>query len=143
MPSIHRSALVMHSTKDMYDLINDVHSYPQFLPDCSDSKIITQSELSMTAALRVSKGGINKWFTTQNTLIVNQQVRLDLVDGPFRQLSGSWNLHELSEEACKITLDLEYEFSSKMLELAFGKVFNNIANTMVQSFTHRAKKVYG
>ncbi|NMP31232.1 type II toxin-antitoxin system RatA family toxin [Thalassotalea sp. M1531] len=143
MPSINRSALVMYSTKDMYDLINDVHSYPQFLPDCSDSKIITSDTLSMTAALKVSKGGMNKWFTTQNTLIENQQIRLDLVDGPFRQLSGCWDLHALSEEACKVTLNLEYEFSSKMLELAFGKVFNHITNNMVQAFSTRAKKVYG
>ncbi len=143
MPSIHRSALVMHSVKDMYDLINDVLAYPQFLPDCNDSKIISQSEDSMTAALKVSKGGVSKWFTTENTLEENKHVTLNLVDGPFKQLSGRWDLTELSDEACKITLNLEYEFSSKLLEMAFGKIFNNIANNMVQAFTERAKKVYG
>lgn len=143
MPSIHRSALVMHSVKDMYDLINDVLAYPQFLPDCNDSKIISQSENSMTAALKVSKGGVSKWFTTENTLEANKHVTLNLVDGPFKQLSGRWDLTELSDEACKITLNLEYEFSSKLLEMAFGKIFNNIANNMVQAFTERAKKVYG
>ncbi|MAG76765.1 MAG: type II toxin-antitoxin system RatA family toxin [Thalassotalea sp.] len=143
MPSIHRSALVMHSVKDMYDLINDVLAYPQFLPDCNDSKIISQSEDSMTAALKVSKGGVSKWFTTENTLEANKHVTLNLVDGPFKQLSGRWDLTELSDEACKITLNLEYEFSSKLLEMAFGKIFNNIANNMVQAFTERAKKVYG
>lgn len=143
MPSIHRSALVMHSVKDMYDLINDVLAYPQFLPDCNDSKIISQSEDSMTAALKVSKGGVSKWFTTENTLEANKHVTLNLVDGPFKQLSGRWDLTELSDEACKVTLNLEYEFSSKLLEMAFGKIFNNIANNMVQAFTERAKKVYG
>lgn len=143
MPSVHRSALVMHSVHEMYSLINDVLAYPQFLPDCNDSKIITQSDDAMTASLQVSKGGISKWFTTQNTLTENKQVKLDLVDGPFKQLTGSWDLTALSDEACKISLKLEYEFSSKMLELAFGKVFNHIANNMVQAFTERAKKVYG
>ncbi|WP_448213374.1 type II toxin-antitoxin system RatA family toxin [Colwellia sp. MEBiC06753] len=143
MPSIHRSALVMHSSQDMYNLINDVNAYPQFLPDCSDSKIITQSDNSMTAALKVSKGGVSKWFTTQNSLIENKQVKLDLVDGPFKQLTGCWELTELSDEACKVSLNLEYEFSNKLLEMAFGKIFNNIANNMVQSFILRAKKVYG
>tara|TARA_Y100000034_G_C6738881_1_gene327744 strand:+ start:84 stop:485 length:402 start_codon:yes stop_codon:yes gene_type:complete len=133
----------MHSVKDMYDLINDVLAYPQFLPDCNDSKIISQSEDSMTAALKVSKGGVSKWFTTENTLEANKHVTLNLVDGPFKQLSGRWDLTELSDEACKITLNLEYEFSSKLLEMAFGKIFNNIANNMVQAFTERAKKVYG
>ncbi|MFD2166233.1 SRPBCC family protein [Thalassotalea euphylliae] len=143
MPSIHRSALVMHSVEQMYRLINDVLAYPQFLPDCTDSKIISHDEASMTAALKVSKAGINKWFTTKNTLVENQQVTLDLVDGPFSKLKGVWELTALSDEACKITLNLDYEFSNKMFDLAFGKVFNHIANNMVQAFTMRAKKVYG
>jgi len=126
----------------MYNLINDVNAYPQFVPDCVESKLISQTEQTMTAALKVSRGGINKWFTTKNTLIKNSQVKLELVDGPFNSLVGYWNLLPLSEEACKVTLDLEYEFSNRMFDLAFGKAFNHIANSMVQAFTQRAKQVY-
>jgi ribosome-associated toxin RatA of RatAB toxin-antitoxin module len=143
MPAISRSSLVMHSVEDMYRIINDVLAYPQFLPDCSDSKIIAQDEHSMTASLLVSKGGIKKWFTTQNTFIKDQQVSLNLVDGPFNRLTGSWQLTPLSDQACKIVLELEYEFSSKIFDLAFGRVFNHMANNMVQAFTQRAKEVYG
>ena len=143
MPTISRSALVMYSAENMYQLINDVSAYSKFLPDCGDSKIISQNEHQMTAALLVSKGGLKKWFTTKNTLITNKQVLLDLVDGPFKKLSGCWTLTPLSEDACKISLDLEYEFSNKIFDLAFGRVFNNLTNNMVQAFTHRAKEVYG
>ncbi|WP_281556901.1 type II toxin-antitoxin system RatA family toxin [Thalassomonas sp. RHCl1] len=143
MPAISRSALVMHSVEDMYSLINDVLAYPSFLPDCSDSKIISQDEHSMTAALLVSKGGLKKWFTTKNTLTSNKQVELNLVDGPFKKLVGSWQLTALSDDACKVNLELEYEFSSKMFDLAFGRVFNHLVNNMVQAFTNRAKEVYG
>jgi len=143
MPSISRSALVMHSVEQMYDLINDVVAYPQFLPDCIDSKIISQDDTSMTASLLVSKGGVKKWFTTQNTFLTHSKVDMSLVDGPFKQLTGGWKLTPLSEEACKIELALEYEFSSKIFDLAFGKVFNQLANNMVQAFTGRAKEVYG
>ncbi|MFT5760123.1 MAG: ribosome-associated toxin RatA of RatAB toxin-antitoxin module [Alteromonadaceae bacterium] len=142
MPVISRSALVMHSVEEMYCLINDVNNYANFLPDCSDSKIITQNESSMTAALLVSKGGLKKWFTTENTLIKNKEVIMNLVDGPFKKLAGGWLLTPLSEEACKIELNLDYEFSSKMFDLAFGRVFNHLANNMVQAFTNRAKEVY-
>ena len=90
MPAINRSALVMYSAEQMYQLINDVLAYPNFLPDCSDSKIVSQTESSVTAALLVSKGGLNKWFTTQNTLVSNEEVQLTLVDGPFKKLQGSW-----------------------------------------------------
>ena len=143
MPAINRSALVMYSVEQMFELINDILAYPSFLPDCSDSKIISQSEDSVTASLLVSKGGLKKWFTTQNTLISNKEVQLTLVDGPFKKLQGSWVLLPLSDEACKVTLELDYEFSNKMLDLAFGRVFNHLTNNMVQAFTQRAKDVYG
>ena len=143
MPSINRSALVMYSAEQMYQLINDVLAYPQFLPDCSNSKIISQNEDSVTASLLVSKAGLKKWFTTENTLVTNQQVTLKLVDGPFNRLQGHWLLTPLSEEACKVSLELEYEFSNKMFDIAFGRVFNHMTNNMVQAFTQRAKQVYG
>ena len=143
MPHISRSALVMHSVEEMYQLINDVLSYPQFLPGCSDSKIISQNSDNMTAALLVNKGGIKKWFTTENTLIKNSAIEMSLVDGPFKFLKGGWKLQALSADACQIELKLDYEFSSKMFDLAFGKVFNQLANNMVQAFTARAKVVYG
>ncbi len=143
MPTISRSALVMHSVEEMYALVNDVLSYPKFLPDCCDSKIISFDDNKMVAALLVAKGGIRKWFTTENTLIPNEKIMMKLVDGPFKKLEGCWTLTALSEEACKISLDLDYEFSNKMFSLAFGRVFNHLANNMVQAFTQRAKEVYG
>lgn len=143
MPSITRNALVMFSVEQMYQLINDVIAYPQFIPDCGDSKIISHVDNEMTAGLLVSKGGLKKWFTTKNTLLSNSEINMSLVDGPFKYLNGKWHLTPLSEEACKISLHLDYEFSSKVFDLAFGRVFNGIANNMVQAFTQRAKIVYG
>ena len=143
MPSISRSALVMYNVEQMYLLVNDVAKYPEFLPDCNDSKIISEQEGEMTAGLLVAKGGLKKWFTTKNVLTPNKEVQLSLVDGPFKYLTGTWQFNALSEEACKISLQLEYEFSSKVFDLAFGRVFNNLANNMVQAFTQRAKAVYG
>ena len=143
MPIISRSALVMHSVEEMYQLINDIPAYPSFIPDCGDSKVISQQGDTITAALLVSKGGLKKWFTTKNTLVDNQQVILNLVDGPFKKLTGCWTLKALSDEACKISLDLDYEFSNRVFDLAFGRVFNHLTNNMVQSFTQRAKEVYG
>lgn len=143
MPTISRSALVMHSVQDMYALINDVLNYPKFLPDCADSKIISHETDAMTASLLVSKGGIKKWFTTENALVENKTVTMNLVDGPFNYLRGGWQLTALSDEACKVELELDYEFSSKLLDVAFGRVFNQLAHNMVQAFTQRAKEVYG
>ncbi len=142
MPAISRSALVMHSAAQMYELINEVMSYPEFLPGCSDSKIIETTEQKMVASLLVSKGGIQKWFTTENTLVPNQKIIMNLKDGPFSRLTGFWQLTPLSEEACKVSLELEYEFSSRLLDVAFGKIFDTLMNNMVSAFTNRAKEVY-
>ncbi|MBH0071005.1 type II toxin-antitoxin system RatA family toxin [Pseudoalteromonas sp. NZS127] len=143
MPQIKKSALVMYSTKEMFDLINDVEAYPQFLPNCSDSKIIKQHNNSMTASLEISKAGIKKWFTTENTFVDEQTVVLNLVDGPFKMLQGRWHFQQLDANACKVELQLDFEFSSKLIELAFGKIFNDVAKNMVSAFTQRAKQVYG
>lgn len=143
MPQIEKSALVMYSTKEMFDLVNDVEAYPQFLPNCSDSKIVSQDNNNMTASLEISKAGIKKWFTTENTFIDEQTVQLRLVDGPFKTLKGRWHFQALDKKACKVELKLEFEFSSKLIELAFGKIFNDVAKNMVSAFTQRAKDVYG
>lgn len=142
MPAINRSALVMHSAADMFKLINDIPSYPQFLPGCKDAKVLADEGNSMTASLLVSKAGVEKWFTTKNDLIENERVSMSLLDGPFKQLTGDWIITPLSDTACKVSLQLEYEFSSKLIELAIGKVFNTLTNNMVNAFTQRAKEVY-
>jgi len=133
----------MYSTKEMFDLVNDVEAYPQFLPNCSDSKIVSQHNNNMTASLEISKAGIKKWFTTENTFMDEQTVQLRLVDGPFKTLKGRWHFQALDKKACKVELKLEFEFSSKLIELAFGKIFNDVAKNMVSAFTQRAKEVYG
>ncbi|BBN82098.1 ubiquinone-binding protein [Pseudoalteromonas sp. A25] len=142
MPQIEKSALVMYSTQEMFELVNDVDAYPAFLPHCSDAKIIQASEEGMTASLEISKAGLKKWFTTKNSFD-GTTVHMQLVDGPFKSLKGYWQFTELDDQACKVSLKLEFEFASKLIEMAFGKVFNEVAKSMVSAFTQRAKIVYG
>ncbi|WAJ69629.1 type II toxin-antitoxin system RatA family toxin [Catenovulum adriaticum] len=142
MPKVHRHALVMFSAKQMYDLVNDVSSYPKFVPDCLDVKVMSQSETELKASVQIGKANIGKWFTTHNKMQVGRQVEINLVDGPFKRLTGLWQFIPLDEEACKVVLDLEFEFSSKLVEIAFGSIFNHMANNMVKAFTQRANVVY-
>ncbi|MBD1228866.1 MULTISPECIES: type II toxin-antitoxin system RatA family toxin [Xenorhabdus] len=142
MPQISRSALVPYSVEQMYKLVNDVTSYPDFLPGCVGSRVISSSNNEMTASVEVSKAGISKTFVTRNTLFDNQRISMQLVDGPFRKLMGGWHFTPLSEDACKVELHLDFEFTNKLIELAFGKVFKELAGNMVQAFTQRAREVY-
>lgn len=142
MPQISRTALVPYSAEQMYLLVNDVKSYPQFLPGCSGSRVLDQSDSQMMAAVDVSKAGISKTFTTRNTLVSNQSILMQLVDGPFRKLMGGWKFTPIGDEACRIEFQLDFEFTNKLIELAFGRVFKELAGNMVQAFTVRAKEVY-
>lgn len=142
MPQISRSALVPYSAEQMYQLVNDVKSYPDFLPGCVGSRVIESSPDQMTAAVDVSKAGISKTFTTRNTLTDNQRILMHLVDGPFKKLIGGWTFTSLSPEACRIEFQLDFEFTNKLIELAFGRIFKDLALNMVQAFTTRAKEVY-
>ncbi|MDU0354706.1 type II toxin-antitoxin system RatA family toxin [Paraglaciecola aquimarina] len=143
MSNVSRSALVAYSADSMFDLINDVQSYPEFIPGCAETKVLEQTEDMMRASILISKAGVKQWFTTSNSLLRGESIQMDLVDGPFSKLSGGWTIKALSDSACKIELNLDFAFSSKLVEMAFGRVFNAIAGNMVVAFTDRAKQIYG
>ncbi|NJC99371.1 type II toxin-antitoxin system RatA family toxin [Candidatus Erwinia dacicola] len=142
MSQIGRSALVPYSAEQMYRLVNDVDSYPQFLPGCTGSRVLDASDDQMTASVDVSKAGISKTFITRNMLTDNQSIHMQLIDGPFRKLTGGWCFTTLSEDACKVELNLDFEFTNMLVELAFGRIFKELTSSMVQAFTQRAKEVY-
>jgi ribosome-associated toxin RatA of RatAB toxin-antitoxin module len=143
MTTVERSALVLHTDEQMFNLINDVERYPEFLPWCSSVNLQKRSEDDLTATLFLSKGGFKYHFTTHNQLNFPKEMTISLVDGPFSHLSGTWTFTALSEEACKVNLVLEFGFSGKLTALAMGKVFNQVANTMVDAFVKRADAIYG
>ena len=142
MKQVSRSALVSFSAEQMFDLVNDVASYPEFLPGCSGSRVLETSASGMIASVDISKAGISKTFTTANELVAGEAILMNLVDGPFKTLKGGWFFTALDEQACKIELKLEFEFSSRMIEIAFGKIFNELTANMVSAFSKRAKQVY-
>jgi ribosome-associated toxin RatA of RatAB toxin-antitoxin module len=142
MTIVQKSALVKFSARQMFDLVNDIEAYPQFLPWCSGSRIIKRDEDMVEAEIIISKGGFKKAFSTRNKIDLGGKITVSLLDGPFSYLEGVWNFMPLREDASKISLDLEFEMSSKLASLAFGTVFHQICNTMVGAFTSRAKQVY-
>jgi len=143
MTVIQKSALVKFSAQQMFDLVNDVEAYPKFLPWCGGSRIIKREDDIVEAELLISKGGFKKSFSTRNKTEKGLSMTISLMSGPFSSLEGIWNFIPLREDACKISLDMEFEMSGKLASIAFGAVFNQICNTMVSSFTARAKEIYG
>ena len=142
MKNITRSALVPFSAKQMFQLVNDIDNYHLFVPYCQQSSVIERNQQQVTAKLQVAKSGIAKSFTTRNSLQEDTLIKMELVDGPFSHLSGNWSFTPLSDCACKIELDLNFEFSNKLTTLAFSKIFNKLVQSMVAAFTQRAEKIY-
>ncbi|MGV6859476.1 MAG: type II toxin-antitoxin system RatA family toxin [bacterium] len=144
MAQINRSAIVPYSPMDMFTLVDDVPRYPEFLPWCTGATEHERDEDCVKATVELSKGKLKKSFTTLNRLHRNKMIEMRLVDGPFKQLEGFWRFDPLKEgDACKVSLDLEFEFSSRIVAIAIGPVFTGVASSLVDSFVNRAKLVYG
>lgn len=143
MPSINKHALVPYSVSQMYDLVSKIEIYPEFLPWCSRTQVLERDADQVRASIDIAYSGLNKTFTTQNRLQQNKMIEMRLVEGPFRHLEGYWRFDALNENACKVSLDLEFEFSSKLVGMAMGPVFTQIANSMVDAFCKRAVEIYG
>ena len=143
MTRIQKSALVRYPARLMLELVQNVEAYPDFLPWCSASRILERDHNGIAAELDVARGGFRKSFSTRNKIIDDNRLRMSLIKGPFNHLEGIWTFEPLREDACKVSLDLEFELTGKLSDLAFGKIFGHIANTLVNAFTQRAKEIYG
>lgn len=143
MYNINRSALVPYSTQKMFDLVNDVDHYQNFLPWCGGSKMIEESEEASLAAVTIAFKGVNKTFTTANKLIRPSEIKLKMVDGPFSKLEGKWTFKTLDENACKLSLNLDFDFSNRLVGAVIGPVFKIIADSMIDSFIKQAEVLYG
>lgn len=127
----------------MFDLVDGVESYPQFLPWCGSTEVKFRDDKKTVATLHINYHSVKAHFTTENDKEIPGWMSIRLVDGPFRRLEGMWRFKPLAENACKIEFSLNYEFSSKLFEKVIGPVFSHIANTFVDAFTKRAAQVYG
>jgi len=143
MESIDRSALVPYSPQEMFALVSDVNTYPQFLPWCSAAEVVAVDGDEVTARIAFAVSGVSKSFTTRNHHTPGRRIEIRLVDGPFSDLRGYWRFDPLGDAGCKISLSLKYDFSSRVVRMVVGPVFGQIANTLVDAFQQRAAEVYG
>jgi ribosome-associated toxin RatA of RatAB toxin-antitoxin module len=143
MKRIARSAIVGHSTAEVYALVEDVESYPRFLPWCMAATVEERGTGQTRASLTVGMRGLRQSFTTQNENRPGEAIDMRLVRGPFRHFHAAWRFKPLSGEACSVEFTLEYELASRMLAGLLEPLFDRIANTMVDAFTRRADEIYG
>ena len=143
MPEITRTALVMYSADQMYQLVNDVARYPEFLPGCIATDVQEESDTHMLARMTLKKGPISQEFSTANVMVPGESINMALSDGPFESLDGIWKFIPLAENACKIEFSMAFEFKSGLVGAAFNQIFSDLTLSQIDAFTKRAREVYG
>jgi ribosome-associated toxin RatA of RatAB toxin-antitoxin module len=143
MHALKRSAIVPYTARQMFELVNNIEDYPRFLPWCQKGHIVNRTAKEVVASLEINWKGIHKSFTTRNHLHPYERIEIELVNGPLKHLDGKWNFQPLNEHACKVLLDLEFEFTGHFIDRFFQPVFQHIANTLVDAFCKRAGDLYG
>jgi ribosome-associated toxin RatA of RatAB toxin-antitoxin module len=143
MPSVSKSVLVPYAAPRMFDLVERVEDYPQFLPWCGGAQVHERADDRMIATIRIDFRGLRQSFTTENLHEPDRSIRMRLRDGPFSRLDGLWLFQPLRDDACKIEFSLEYAFAGALLSRALSPVFDQIAASFVDAFVRRAESVYG
>ena len=140
---IEQSAVLPYTPAQMYALVNDVESYPQFLPWCQSAQLLSKSEHELRASLALSKAGVQQKLTTRNVMHPDERIEMQLVEGPFKKLSGIWTFQSQGAEQTLVRLVMEFEFKNRLIAIALGKLFDEITGTMVKAFCDRAHAIYG
>lgn len=146
---INRSALVHFTPRQMFDLVNDIEAYPQYMDGCEQAQVLARGDADehghrwLEARLTLSKGGISQSFVTRNQLCPPESMTMNLVDGPFKQLQGCWRFTALGDSACKVSFELSFELQNRLLGMAVGKLFESVAGKQVDALCARAQKIYG
>jgi ribosome-associated toxin RatA of RatAB toxin-antitoxin module len=143
MRRIERSVLVPYSAERMFHLVENIDDYPEFLPWCPASQARPLTDGSVEATIQIAFHGVRTRFTTRNVSVPPREIRITLVDGPFRTLSGHWQFLELAPQSCKVTLNLQYQFAAGLLSRLIAPVFDSVAGSLIDAFARRAESLYG
>jgi ribosome-associated toxin RatA of RatAB toxin-antitoxin module len=141
MREMTRSALVARSPELVYRLVEDVERYPEFVPGCTDAKVLERSAHEMVARLAVRRGPLRTEFTTRNRLEPGRSMHMDLVDGPFKLLEGNWTFTPVASNGCRIDLALRFQFSNMLKSALFEPLFEETAASLMRAFVTRAQSM--
>jgi ribosome-associated toxin RatA of RatAB toxin-antitoxin module len=143
MRKVSRSALVPYTAEQMYVLVEDVESYPKFLPWCGDATLHWRDGDLLEGSVEMHVAGLRRRFRTRNRMREYEAIEMELVDGPFSHLSGGWQFRSLDQLGCKVSLEVEFEIKSRTTNRLLGRYFEDICNSLVDAFVRRAEDIYG
>ena len=143
MKTVEKNMLVLHSAEQMFELVDRVEDYPQFLSWYSKTEIIERNGNELKARLFMDYMKVRQSFATHNRNIPGREIRMDLLEGPFKTLQGTWKFIPVGDDACKIEFKLQYDFSNSLLSALISPVFGHLSGTLVDAFVKEAGRRYG
>lgn len=143
MTILQNSVCVPYTPKEMYDLVNDIKAYPAYLPMIRAVRLHSEAASALRATLTLAKGHLNFSFTTDNTMKDAQEIRMNLVDGPFKKLKAVWTFKPVHGDGCEATFKVDFEFANGLMAMAFGAFFREVTESLVEAFCQQAAKRYG
>ncbi len=143
MQRVEHSALVPYTAEEMYQLVNDFSSYPEFMDACEKAEELNRGDDWVEGRLTLGSGGMQQSFSTRNQLHENEKVIMKAIDGPFKHFEGVWAFESVSDQGCKVNFSLEVAFSNPLLGMAAGRFFQKIGDNVVSGMIERAKTLYG
>lgn len=143
MTVINRSALLPYSPGQLFELVSDVESYPQFMDGCVGVRILRREANLVDARLDLARAGISQSFSTRNRMLAAREIRLELIEGPFETFGGRWGFLALGDSACKLSLDLEFTFRNSLLAAAASRLIDKTTHNLVDAVSRRAVHLYG
>lgn len=142
MKVVERSAIVPYTAPQMYELVNDVERYPQFLPWCTAARVEASSASEMSALIGISRGMLRTEFSTRNALKPGAEITMHLVQGPFKSLTGHWLFAPIGDRGSRVSFRVEFEFKNALTAAALNPIFESLCGTIVEAFAARARQVY-
>ena len=136
------------TSDEMFDLVADAELYPEFLPWCTEARILSATDdagvpTEKVVRLGISQGALKGHFTTRNRLERPHRIAMTLVEGPFSELDGLWQIEPAGEEGCKLDLTMRFAFSNPLKDMLLGAVFEYSSNRLFDAFVARARSIYG
>jgi ribosome-associated toxin RatA of RatAB toxin-antitoxin module len=139
MREVKRSALVAQPPSRLFALINDIESYPRFLPWCTHARVQSRSEHEIVASIGVKQGPLHGEFTTRNELEPDKRIVMHLVSGPFKMLEGQWVLTPIGPDGCRVELTMRFAFKSALSAVLFEHKFAETVGSLVEAFVTRSR----
>jgi ribosome-associated toxin RatA of RatAB toxin-antitoxin module len=141
MPSVHKSVIVPHAARAMFDLVDHCEDYPEFLPWCSGATVAQRTATITRGELEIDFRGFRGRIATVNHKRAPHEIRMELVDGPFESFEGRWKFTSIGEKGSRVELQIDYTFASGVLQALMAPVFGHITETFVDRFVARADEV--